>query len=136
MPKNEFERLAAPGLAQIALAMQDAEYGDRILRRMRNAFQMGVNERFESFFAEIGLAHGDAERAIIRSRNAAAHGGGRNEASQELMNLENGYQTLVNRALLTVLGHQGTYTDYSLPGYLERAMGAPMGSDDITEGPG
>ena len=88
---------------------------------------MGVNERFEVFFDELGLPIGAGEDAVIHSRNVGAHGGGSQEDGADLVTLGNGYRTLLNRALLKVLGFAGHYIDYSTVGHPLRPLDEPIG---------
>jgi putative hemolysin len=87
---------------------------------------MGVNERFEVFFDELGLKCSDGELRVIRARNRSAHGGGIGDP-QEALRLSRAYRVLLNRALLQVLGHDGAYIDYSVLGFPEKPLREPSG---------
>jgi hypothetical protein len=126
MPKEQFEALLGEDLAKAGSKLTEAAYGDRILRRLSSAFQMGVNERFQAFFEEIGLKYSEGELQVIKSRNRAAHGGNLCNPS-EALHLSRAYRVLLTRAMLTVLGHNGTYTDYSVLGFPEKQLQEPSG---------
>jgi hypothetical protein len=127
MPTAEFQTRFAVPLAAFATAAEGVLYGDRIVRRANGANTMGVNERFEVFFEELGLRIDEGERAVIRARNVSAHGGKSSRPKQELLLLAAGYRTLLNRAILKALGYAGQYVDYSAPGHVDRAIDEPIG---------
>ena len=130
MPKAKFDELLKDEFRDIEAKLEGVEYGDRILRRMCNAFQMGVNERFPFFFEEIRLPVGEREREAIKARNRVAH------ASPGLLD-ERGYddmvtnalayRTLFNRILLKIMGYGGSYVDLSALGWPERPLDQPIG---------
>jgi hypothetical protein len=126
MPKDRFEALLGDELASAGSKLNGHVHGDRILRRLSSAFQMGVNERFEVFFDELGLKCSDGELRVIRARNRSAHGGGIGDP-QEALRLSRAYRVLLNRALLQVLGHDGAYIDYSVLGFPEKPLREPSG---------
>jgi len=130
MPKAKFDELLEDEFKAIEARLEGVEYGDRILRRMRNTFQMGVNESFDFFFEEIGLPVGERERKAIGARNRMAHGSSGfldERAYQELLNKKQSYQTLFNRILLKVMGYDGNYVDRSTLGWPERPLDQPIG---------
>jgi hypothetical protein len=126
MPKEQFEALLGEELAQAGSKLTETAYGDRILRRLSSSFQMGVNERFRAFFEEIGLRYSEGELQVIKSRNRPAHGGNIRNPAEALL-LSRAYRVLLTRAMLTVLGHEGTYTDYSVLGFPEKPLREPIG---------
>jgi hypothetical protein len=127
MSKSDFERLLGPELASAAAKLAESEYGERITRRLFGAFNMGVNERIENFFNEIGLDVSPSELAAVKARNLSAHGSSGTDID-EAIQLKRCYVTLINRALLRLLGHQGTYTDYAVLGYPEKPLSEPCGN--------
>jgi hypothetical protein len=126
MNKDDFERLLGTELASAAAKLKEREYGERITRRLLGAFNMGVNERIENFFSEIGLAVSQPELAAVKARNLSAHGSSGTDI-EEAIQLKRCYVTLINRVLLRLLGHQGTYTDYAVLGYPEKPLSEPCG---------
>jgi len=126
MPKDHFEALLGDELASAGRKLNDVAYGDRILRRLSSAFQMGVNERFQIFFDELGLKCSEGELQVIKARNRSAHGGDFG-APAEALRLSRAYRVLLNRAILKVLGHLGAYTDYSVVGHPEKPLQEPSG---------
>lgn len=128
MPKTQFESLLVDDFSSIETRLGGRQYADRILRRIRGAFQMGVNERFEIFFAELELPCGAVETEAIRARNDFAHPGGkRANDDQKQVKLGRAYMTLLNRVILKVLGHKGTYTDYCTDYHQEKRLDEPIG---------
>ena len=91
---------------------------------------MGVNERFDFFFEEIGLPVGERERKAIKARNRVAHAssGLLNErAYRDMLNSARSYRTLFNRILLKIIGYDGSYIDHSTLGWPERPLDQPIG---------
>ena len=87
-----------------------------------------VKERFEVFFEELGLKYGPNELRTIKARNASAHGGSKSPLDvQDQVKLGRGYRTLLNRVILKVLGHETTYTDYSMDNHPEKLLDQPIG---------
>jgi hypothetical protein len=128
MATKEFRERFGSILTKFAEIAKDVAYGDRILRRVEAANAMGVNERFQIFFEEIGLPIGDGEDAVIRSRNVGAHGGGTSQPNvADLVKLGHGYRTILNRALLKLLRFEGQYIDYSTVGHPVRRLDDPIG---------
>ncbi len=123
MSAAEFEQLTAEPFMQVERQLGVREYGDRMMRRMRGAFQMGVNDRFETFFEELGLTLGQAEQLAIRRRNRCAHGGPIDPYQiREHIRLTRTYQAMIHRVLLGILGYTGPYIDYGTIGFPERAL--------------
>lgn len=122
--------LDAP-LAALNTNLRAHSSAERIIRRVKAANHFGVNERFEQFFAELGLRVGDVEQDAIRARNKAAHGGTyERSAYRQLLNRTNAYRTLLHRTILKIIGWTGEYTDYSTYGYPVRPLDAPLGGPE------
>lgn len=130
LPKGDFDRLLGDEFAAIEAKLSGVEYGDRILRRIHNSYNMGANESLEQFLDEIGLPVGEVERRAIRMRNLMAHGSSVvfDETEYERMIHDTlSYRTLFNRILLKILGYEGYYKDRSVRGWPERPLDEPMG---------
>jgi hypothetical protein len=128
MPQKEFKTRVGKFLSEADGALSGHEYSDRIMRRMSNAFQFGVNERFEFFFQELGLPINEGEKKVIGARNKAAHGGAVSDTEQQKMFLlAGGYRTLMNRVFLKLFGYSGDYIDYSVVGHPSRHLDEPIG---------
>lgn len=126
MPKRDFEELLADELAAAEVKLKSVSYGDRIGRRMRGAFNMGANERYELFLQELGLPYGEGELAALRGRNAPAHGGTESKGDRWIR-LGAAYRVLFNRIVLKLLGYDGRYIDYSVLGHPARPLAEPIG---------
>jgi hypothetical protein len=126
MPYTEFRKTFAAPLKDFAAIANGLPYGERMTRKVGRANDMGVNERFELFFEELGMPYGDGELQIIRARNIAAHGGLSDRSKQDILFLGNGYRTLVNRVILTMIGYRGQYVDYSVMGHPARPIEQPL----------
>ena len=132
LPKKEFDKLLEDEFKALEAKLEGVTYGDRILNRMRNTFQMGVNQRFDFFFEEIGLPIGERERKAIKARNHVAHGSPAlldAGAYQEMIDNKLSYQTLFNCILLKIMGYDASYVDHSASGWQERPLDQPMGGN-------
>lgn len=103
------------------------QYSERVLRRFDGLNNFGVNERFDFFFDEIGLSIGNVERRAIQARNAMAHGGASEGRLQALLDQERAYSTMLNRAILKIVGWEGEYLDYSARVESRRPLALPLG---------
>ncbi len=131
MPDAEFALLTKEPLDALKAALATAKYSDRILRRLSQANNMGVNERYELFFEEIRLPYTEFELSVIAARNRFAHGGSlSSDQYRKLMDAIRAYQTLFHRIVLTLCAHKGSYIDYSTLGFPVRAMSESMGGPD------
>jgi hypothetical protein len=126
MPHKEFRKAFDRPLKDFAMIAKELPYGGRMTRKVDRANAMGVNERFE-VFEELGMPYGDGELQIIQARNIAAHSGMSDRSKQEVLFLGNGYRTMVNRVILTMIGYNGQYVDYSVMGHPARRMEEPIG---------
>ncbi len=123
MSAAKFEQLTAEPFMQVERQLGVSKYGDRMMRRMRGAFQMGVNDRFETFFEELGLTLGQTEQLAVQRRNRCAHGGPVDpDQIREHIRLTRTYQSMFHRVLLRILGYTGPYIDYGTISFPERAL--------------
>lgn len=131
LPKKEFDSLLKDELIKINEKLKNIEYGDRINNRIRNTFNLGVNERLQFFFDEIGLELGEVENKAIRARNIMTHSstGDSYEEIKEMIDLTNAYKTLFNRVFLKILSYNGKYIDYSVIGNPEKDLNKPLGNE-------
>jgi predicted metal-dependent hydrolase len=129
MPKEEFEELLEEELNTMEEKLRETEYGDRMVRRMRNAYNFGANESIEFFLGELGLPIGPVERSAMRARNPMAHGSATlldESRHQETINNTLAYRTLFNRIMLKILGYDGAYVDYATMEWPDRPLGEPL----------
>ena len=54
MPKKIYDNLLKDEFISIEKKISEYEYGERILNRIKNSFQLGANEKVSIFFDEIG----------------------------------------------------------------------------------
>lgn len=108
LPKKEFEQRLNEEFSAIEKKLHSIRYGDRILNRMRGAFQTGAREKVEFFLEEIGLKIGELERRAIHERNKMIHGSldDDEEAIDKVALLTKVYKTFFHRVLLKVLDYQ------------------------------
>lgn len=127
MPQAAFDELLADDLSSARAKLQGNAYATRIENRLRGAYRMGVNEQFETFFDELGLAIGRGEKDALRGRNSPAHGGGGDGGPEKWVRLGWAYRVLLNRTILHLLGYTGRYIDYSVLGHPVRSITDPIG---------
>jgi len=99
LPKREFEQLLNRDFIAIEKKLLNTQYGDRILNRIKSAFQTGANEKVEFFLEEIGLKIGKLERRVICERNKMIHGSPESseEAIDKVALLTKAYKTFFHR---------------------------------------
>lgn len=132
MQKRNFDTLLGPELDAIESKLEDHDYGDRILNRLRGAYNMGANDRLRFFFDEIGLPVGQAEWQAIQERNPMAHGASKvfdGSANEKMRRATLVYQTLFHRVVLKTIGYQGYYRDYGTLGFPSRHIDEPSGTE-------
>lgn len=88
-------------------------------------------DKLSAVFEDVGIVLTAAERKVIDNRNRSLHGsktmgdaGQTNAIAEEVLRFDT-MRTLINRALLTILGYSGPYTDYSAR---PEKGNAPMGT--------
>lgn len=80
LPKEEFENSLKCEFKKIDKKLankftENPDYKDRIVRKIKNSYNMGFNEKIHFFFKEeIGLDLGSIEKKAIKYRNKPAHG--------------------------------------------------------------
>ncbi|MFC7677512.1 hypothetical protein [Paenibacillus sp. GCM10028914] len=122
LPKSQFDQLLNESFEEIERKLSGLEYADRMLRRMKGSFNMGVNESLDFFFDEIGLPIGDVDKKAIAARNAMIHDkhGTSEEALDLIIFYSKVYKTLFHRVFLKLLSYDGSYIDYSIIGWPEK----------------
>jgi hypothetical protein len=129
MEPTEFQDLVGPELQQLASKLSPQVYGDRMLRRITHAYEVGANQRVPFFLEELKLPIGQLEKRALRERNAAVHGGSYSseEGYKALARQIWVYQTLFHRIVLKLLHFQGKYVDRATEGWPERSLDEPIG---------
>ena len=128
LPKKEFDELLENDFKTLKKKLKSQKYGDRILNRMKNTFQMGANERIHFFFDEICLPIGDMEDKALRSRNKMAHGHSlkTDKDQRNMIVMTEAYETFIHRIILKLLSYPGTYIDRSSKGFPDIEIDKPM----------
>lgn len=131
LSKSQFEQLLNEDFISIERKL-NMQYDDRILNKIKGAFQTGANEKIEFFLQEIGLEIGEMERRAIRERNKMIHGSfnGSEEAIDKTNLLTKTYKTFFHRVFLKILGYQGPYIDYSALGWPKKNIDQVAGIED------
>ncbi|MCM3454474.1 hypothetical protein M3685_11010 [Heyndrickxia oleronia] len=119
MPKKEFDELLKETYNTLEELLKGHEYADRIIRRIKGSFNMGVNESLDFFFHEIGLPIGKIEKKAIKARNSIIHDKHveTDKELEEIIFYSKVYKTLFHRVFLKLLSYEGDYIDYSIIGY-------------------
>jgi hypothetical protein len=131
MPKRDFDALLSEDLRSAKSKLDSRQYGDRILNRLGNAYNMGANDRLRFFFDEIGLSVKETEWWAIGERNPMAHGHASifdKSADERMIRATRVYQTLFHRIVLKLLGYDGSYKDYGTLGLPTRHISEPGGT--------
>lgn len=125
-PSVSLDTLLKNQLDEAEAKLLTHDYGQRIARRLRQAFNMGTNERLANFMQEIGLSLSKGELETLQARNFSAHGGKPAEI-REALGRARSYRTILNRVLLTLVNHGDSYADYSTAGFPQRPLAEPSG---------
>lgn len=90
-----------------------------ISRKIGSMNQPPNADKLSAVFTDVGIVLTDAEKRVLENRNRSLHGTRTmadakepNAVGDELQRFDT-LRTLINRALLTILGYTGPYTDYS-----------------------
>jgi len=129
MPKDDFDRLLEDELTAISTKVTRVPFGDRMVRKIKRAYETSGNERLRWFFDEIGLPIGPAEESALRARNQAVHPT-RAHTAEEIVGFirtAHVYRTLMVRAILKLLSWKGSYLDYGALGHPVRGLDEPSG---------
>lgn len=127
MPELDFEAVTNGAFATIETALATNPDKDKILNRLKGANRFGTNEKFEIFLTELALPISEVEKYVIRARNRIVHGNSGTGDGHALVHNMRAYRAFANRVILKLLGHSGSYIDYSCSGFPERHIDAPLG---------
>jgi hypothetical protein len=90
--------------------------------------QLSISDKIKTFFSEIGLDYGKVENSTIAARHKYAHGGTHEGVElKKLVIIARSYEALLNRCILKCIGFNGTYRDYSVVNFPERALKTQLG---------
>ena len=127
LSKKEYDELLASEFNLIDEKLRKNPYHQRILNKLKNAHNMGANERLDFFFLEIDLSIGEIERKAIKGRNLMAHGDIiSDQETEKMIRLTRAYQTLFHRIFLKILGFDSDYIDRSTAGWPNRHIDESM----------
>ncbi|MBS5934152.1 MAG: hypothetical protein KIC94_14925 [Clostridiales bacterium] len=127
LAKKKYEELLISEFNSIEEKLKESTYQQRMLNKIKNAYNMGANERLDFFFSEIDLPIGEIERNALSGRNSMAHGDIMSDQEiEKKLQLTRAFQTLFHRILLKILGYDGDYIDRSAEGWPKRNINEPM----------
>jgi hypothetical protein len=123
MPQDEYDDLAGEMIAGLQHRLEKHSGASAMISRVRSANRMSNAEQVGTFFAELGLPIGAAEKAGLAAANAPAHGSLTSAGKQEQL-VRHGFacRALFERALLRILDYDGNYVDRTSLGYPERQL--------------
>jgi len=114
MEKAHFDSLLRDEMTAIKEKLEAEMYRDKVIKRLQDAYQMGVTDRFQFFFEEIVLAVNGNEWEAINARHDIAHGRlATKDKAWEMVQNTNAYETLLNKIILKLLGYSGDYINRS-----------------------
>ncbi|TRM10704.1 hypothetical protein FH966_02665 [Lentibacillus cibarius] len=112
-------------LSSLSLKLDNYPFKEKILNKLKFAYNMGVNEKKEKFFEEINLPININDKKALRARNDMAHGSTIKSEKDIIKTLRSSrtYETLFERTILKILDYDGIYIDKSVKGWPARYMG-------------
>jgi hypothetical protein len=107
-------------LETVATAHKLTEDVKTIITRKIGSMNQPPNvDKLSAVFDDVGIVLTDTEKQVLNNRNRSLHGSRTmgdanqtNAVAEEVLRFDT-MRTLINRALLTILGYSGPYTDYS-----------------------
>jgi len=100
------------------------EFGKRLINKLENPFNLGVNEKLTIFFETIGITieRDSIENKALIARNFMTHSTLKTnpEEVKKALKFTRAYETFFSRILLKILGYKGNYIDYYTLGFPER----------------
>ncbi len=130
LPQQEYLALIKTEIDNITQKLSNFTDSEKIINKIKSAFNRGANEKLEFFFQTINLPISKIEKEALRARNSMAHGGSdvkTKEEAKELVLKTCVYETLFNRIFLRVLGYNDHYIDYYLPKHPSKKITDPTG---------
>lgn len=129
LEKKEYDELLASEFNLIEEKLRENVYKQRILNKIKYAFNMSANDRLNFFFSEIDLPIGKTEAKAIEGRNSMAHGDIMSDEVEKMVRLTRAFQTLFHRILLKILGYDGDYIDWYTVDCINRNINEPIPID-------
>lgn len=118
---KQYKAMLEPVHSLLEDVFQNCEYKDKILQKISNAYQMGVNERFFVFLTELGLEYSKAEKESLKARNSFTHGDNVSDYYETIQKTKTMF-ILLGRILLKFLGYEGEYIDETILGYPRKSF--------------
>jgi hypothetical protein len=130
--KEPFDTVEKALTGAVAKGLADQAGAATILNKLGGAYRMGNNEQVRTFFEEIGLPIGAAEREAMKAANVPAHGGITTGGNIKTLDLHGrAYRALFERTFLRLLGYGGRYVDRATLGFPSRALEEPAGGSPL-----
>ncbi len=128
VPQAVFDREVRPFLDDLEANHLDDPEWIRLLAKLRNDNQYGGARQLTEFLKALGLEIGKIEDEALDRRNYFAHGKSLHYTPADRnADLTLASQTLVNRAVLSLVGYKGQYVDLTTIGLPERNLNEKLG---------
>ncbi len=113
MKKSAYHDLIENNLLELEKTLSSYNFKEKIINKLKSAYNMGVNEKINVFFDEVSISPNDLERRAIRARNDMVHGSAMKSEQQVFKAIEHtkAYTSLFERIILTILNYKGLYVD-------------------------
>lgn len=124
MDKDKFEELLHDTMVIIERKLESEKYGDKVMKRLHDAYRMGVMDRFKIFFEEINLVVDENEWEAIKARHSPAHGriSSSPEEWKRVIQYTGTYETLIHKIMLKLLEYSGDYIGRSVTGWEDKQL--------------
>lgn len=122
--KDAYLNLIEDEIISLTNKLDCYEFKDKVINKLKFAYNMGINEKIERFFEEINLQVSKIEKKALRARNDMAHGSTLKSKNDivKAIRLSRAYETLFERTFLRILDYDGIYIDKSIKGWPVRYM--------------
>jgi hypothetical protein len=130
LPKKQWSKICSA--LKLTLVEKARELGvaadekalTHLANKLPNINFASSTKQFDRFFDSLKLKISDAEQAAMDKRNDQAHGTiYEREHYKQLISDVRRVQVLLNRVLLSLIGHLGAYHDHTLHPYTEVPVG-------------
>lgn len=112
MSPDEYAKVFEAEIDAFKKRVAEKELPAALSKKIEGGWSMSGGEQLNSFFADLPIELGKAERDAVRARNVPAHGGIRGSADfKDLVIDANAYRVLFIRTFLRLLGLEAEYID-------------------------